>query len=122
MDDIKTAKVFETKRNFVISDVVMSDLISVKQAAEISGYTVSGIMRKMDVGDLPTYQLGDPTIKSDYEMQKLTSRKAVAALPKAKGERVHSQKKVYSPSYGTLLPLRTILMSVFAPFNRFSFS
>lgn len=120
MDDIKTAKVFETKRNFVISDVVMSDLISVKQAAEISGYTVSGIMRKMDVGDLPTYQLGDPTIKSDYEMQKLTSRKAVEALPKVKGERAGIKKNVYSLETPRFLPLKQAFMSVFSPVRSFA--
>jgi len=121
MDDIKTAKVFETKRNFVISDVVMSDLISVKQAAEISGYTVSGIMRKMDVGDLPTYQLGDPTIKSDYEMQKLTSRKAVEALPKVKGERAGIKKNVYSLQTLALLPLKHIVTSISGPTRAFAF-
>jgi|GEM_PF-1705892 len=125
-DKQTTYPVFQIVRDVVQVDVDTEDVITIAQATRLAGeigleaQSMSGIMRKMDKGDLPTYYLGDPRVFPEGD--KLTSRKAVAALPKAKGERVHSQKKVYSPSYGTLLPLRTILMSVFAPFNRFSFS
>jgi len=127
MNDVQKQVVFETIKKYVRTEIEPTDLISVSDAANLAASlnleakSISGIMRKMERGDLPTYQLGDLKILG-VDLMRMTSRKAVMALPKAKGERVHSQKKVYSPSYGTLLPLRTILMSVFAPFNRFSFS
>lgn len=113
-------RVYKTIKNFVIEEVPMTDLVTIKEAADISGYSMSGIMRKMDNGSLPVYQYGDPSSQTTYDMQRLTSRKAVEALPKARGGRLvsfaaakNNPKRLYSPRYFQSTPLLSKVTSSF---------
>lgn len=77
-------KVFELKitRTPVETVIDKDDLITIKEAADIRGVAIPAIMRMMDAGSLPSYQLID-SISGEGRIQRFTSRKAVEEMGKS---------------------------------------
>ena len=64
-----------------------NDLLSMKEAAELSGRSMSSISQLMDRLVLPWYQLrGVGDVLPNERVQRFTSRKAVLALRKKSGD------------------------------------
>jgi len=125
MADKPTYPVFQVVREVVTVNVDPEDVISIAQATRLAGeigleaQSMSGIMRKMDKGDLPTYYTGDPRVFPDGD--KYTSRKAVEALPKVKGDKVkNTLRKVYSSENSPYPRIKLALTSIFAPRGAFA--
>ena len=119
---MQTVSVFKTvmKREDHPVSVDRDDLISVSDAADLRGVKIPTILYLMGVGDLPTYQfLTDPS--GEKRIPKYTSRKAVEALPKVKGERAGIKKNVYSFASPPRLPLKHVVTSIFRPVRAFAF-
>ena len=63
-------------------DIDARDLITPSDAARLCGRNVNTIVSMMNSCDLPSYELPQPEGVTGGRVQRYTSRKAVAALPK----------------------------------------
>jgi hypothetical protein len=124
----KTVSVYKTvmKREEEPIEVDRDDLVSVSDAADLRGVKIPTIVYLMNTGDLPTFQfMTDPS--GEKRIPKYTSRKALEALPKAKGEQGRLEKakrfgkNVYSRQTPALLPLKRAVTSIFSPRRAFAF-
>lgn len=60
-----------------------NDLVSLADAARLSGRSITAVAALMERGSIPWYQLRAPAAKVEGErVQRFTSRRAVEALPK----------------------------------------
>lgn len=65
------------------------DLIAISDAARLRDVSVQAIANAMSMGDLPEYFMVNPFgLPKTVRAQRFTSRKAVEALPKARGGRL----------------------------------
>lgn len=77
-------EIYMSSRPAIINE---NDLLSMKEAAELSGRSMSSISQLMDRLVLPWYQLrGVGDVLPNERVQRFTSRKAVLALPKKSGD------------------------------------
>lgn len=114
-------QIYETKRKTEMSSVEFEDMISIADAARIRNVTPQAIGNAMTMGDLPEYFMVNPNDLPDtVRAQRFTSRRAVEALPKVRGERQGIKKNVYSLETPRLLPLKHAFMSVFSPVRSFA--
>lgn len=69
-----------------------SDLISLKEAAELTGRKMSGIGNMLDRGALPWYELPAPPGLKPTRTQRYTSRAALSKLPAEKTRGLAARK------------------------------
>lgn len=76
-------------KSTVVEDVPDGDLITVSVAAELAGYSFSGIVRLIERGALPEYRLLQPP----NDDRVFTSKAAVEALPPKPTRKVAKKRK-----------------------------
>ena len=114
--------VYKIERVATETQVDADDLIAISDASRLRDVSVAAIANAMTMGDLPElFKVNPHELPDSVRAQRFTSRKAVEALPKVKGDKVkNTLRKVYSSENSPYPRIKLALTSIFAPRRAFA--